>query len=582
MSCGKRLLLSVMLAGAVLVPASARGQAIQRGFDLERAGRAADAAEAYLAAVQRQPSNTAALLGLERVLPGLGRLPELLPLVQRAVRDDPESEPLRALLLRTYVVLDRSASAEELVRRWARLTPQDEQPYREWGIALQDANRLADARRAFLLGRRALGRPHALAIELAELAERSGAWEEAAREWATAVTAGPSHIGTAAARLREIPSQQRAAVLSILTAPAGAVRRLAGELALAWGDPERAWSLFEAGLGSEPTPQTIQDLRRFADFAGASGTPAGRRVRGLALARMADLVPAPLAARARTDAARALLDAGDYAAARQVLEKLATDPATSREARALAHTVLIRALIENGQLEAAHARLDSVSELVGAEDRAALRLELARRRLLKGEFDAVDRLLVADSSLEATAVRGWQALYRGDLARAAQLFGDAGPYSGPPGDATDRSRMLALLQRLGSANSPALGAALLQLARGDSAGALGELQRVADRRELAPARPDILLLAGQVATRLGGPVHEATASRLFAEVLGSAAESAALPAAELEWARLLLKQGRAEEAIAHFEHLILTYPGSAVVPQARRELDRARGTVPQS
>jgi tetratricopeptide (TPR) repeat protein len=142
--------------------------------------------------------------------------------------------------------------------------------------------------------------------------------------------------------------------------------------------------------------------------------------------------------------------------------------------------------------------------------------------------------------------------------------------------------MLALLQRLGSANSPALGAALLQLARGDSAGALGELQRVADRRELAPARPDILLLAGQVATRLGGPVHEATASRLFAEVLGSAAESAALPAAELEWARLLLKQGRAEEAIAHFEHLILTYPGSAVVPQARRELDRARGTVPQS
>jgi len=30
------------------------------------------------------------------------------------------------------------------------------------------------------------------------------------------------------------------------------------------------------------------------------------------------------------------------------------------------------------------------------------------------------------------------------------------------------------------------------------------------------------------------------------------------------------------------EHLILTYPGSALIPQARRRLDEARGAVPET
>ena len=57
---------------------------------------------------------------------------------------------------------------------------------------------------------------------------------------------------------------------------------------------------------------------------------------------------------------------------------------------------------------------------------------------------------------------------------------------------------------------------------------------------------------------------------------------AAAPAAELEWARLLLRQGRSSDAVTRLEHLILTYPGSAVVPEARRELERAKGAIPRS
>jgi len=90
-----------------------------------------------------------------------------------------------------------------------------------------------------------------------------------------------------------------------------------------------------------------------------------------------------------------------------------------------------------------------------------------------------------------------------------------------------------------------------------------------------------LLLAGQVASRTG-PQQEVTAVAVFDEIVRAGGEGAAPAAAELEWARLLILQGRSADAIPHLEHLILTYPNSAVVPQARRELERAKGMIPKS
>jgi hypothetical protein len=59
-------------------------------------------------------------------------------------------------------------------------------------------------------------------------------------------------------------------------------------------------------------------------------------------------------------------------------------------------------------------------------------------------------------------------------------------------------------------------------------------------------------------------------------------EGAAPPAAELEWGRLLVRNGRSADAIPHLEHVILTYPNSAFVPEARRVLERAKGAIPKS
>jgi tetratricopeptide (TPR) repeat protein len=362
-------------------------------------------------------------------------------------------------------------------------------------------------------------------------------------------------------------------------------RRLAAELLLGWGEAAEGWRLFEQsispGATGAPSSETAAALRRYADLAAAVATPAGHRVRGLALSRWADLVPSPLAERARAEGVRELLAGGDRVAARAALERLAADSLAPPDAKAMAEAALVEVLIADGggQLDAAERRLGS--GILGGEDESRLRLALARARVTRGELDRAALLLRDDSSVAALAERGWIALYRGDLRGASDAFRAAGPYAGERAAATDRTTMLALVQQISADTLPQLGAALLALARGDSAGAVSALRRVAGELEPEGGRSDVLLLAGQVAARLGGP-QDSTAARLFEQIVRAGGSGAAAPAAELAWARLLVRQGRAADAIQRLEHLILSYPGSAFVPQARRELERARGAIPQS
>src|SRR6266704_1530200 len=315
----------------------AQGQAIGPGFELERAGRYADAASVYFTTVRGDPTNLPALLGLERTLFVLNRLPELLPLVQNARARLPESVALRSLELRVYAGLNQLDSLETIARRWAAAAPQSEQPYREWGQALADHRVWDEARRALLTGRRTLG-----------------------------------------------------------------------------------------GNG---TPDA---LRRFADLAGALTTTEGHRVRGLALTRWADLVPWQQASRARAEAVRELLEAGDKVAARRVLEGLTTDSAAPAEAHAIAEAALLQVLVADGQLDVAEERLTGATAIT-ADDLAALRLALSQARVARGELDRAETVLGEDSSVAVVAQRGWIALYRGNLKAAMDDFRLAGPY------ATDRA-----------------------------------------------------------------------------------------------------------------------------------------------
>ncbi|HUL03215.1 MAG TPA: hypothetical protein VLV16_08315 [Gemmatimonadales bacterium] len=560
---------------------STHAQAIGQGFELERAGRTEAAAAAYLATIRGNPTDLAALLGLERVLPALDRTSELLPLAARAAAVDMTSDPLRGLLVRTCVTLGMLDSADAVVRVWARARPGSEAPYREWATALSDVKAYGPSREAFLAGRKALGRPAAFAVELAELAQRVGEWEIAAGEWGLAVTAAPTELANAAGELGDAPEERRERIVRVLAPPGAAPARLrlAAELVLQWGDPPRAWSLFEASLGA-PSATEARALFRFADLAAQLETPAAWRVRGNALRRFADMVPAPLAVRARADAARAYLIAGDPAAAQTQLALVAADPEAPPEAKRLAQVTLVRAFIQGGQLDSATACLARAT--LNEDERNELRYALARARIQHGDLVLADSVLASDSSVEASALRGRIALYRGDLQVARALLLAAGPYAGDRRDATERSALVALIiQVSGSTDrAPALGAALLTLARGDSGAAVDALRQAARQLPEQGGRADVLLLAGRVAARPGGDGGAAAA--LFDEAVRVGGTGAAAPAAELESARLCARQGQTAKAREHLEHLILTYPASAVVPEARRELERVKGAIPRS
>ncbi len=559
---------------------TARGQAIGPGFELERSGRYADAASVYLTTVRGDPTNLPALLGLERTLFVLNRMPELLPLVQNARGRLPESAALRSLELRVYAALNQLDSLETIARRWAATAPQSEQPYREWGQALADHRLWDEARRAFLVGRRTLGGDGTLAIELAQLEQRTGNWEAAAAEWGRAVTRSPDIGPTAESQLADAPAAVHDRVARVLTAPgvSARARRLGAELLLTWGQPTAAWAAMESTLGDSETPDA---LRRFADLAGVLTTAAGHRARGVALARWADLVPWQQASRARAEAVRELLEAGDKVAARRVLEGLTTDSTAPAEAHAVAEAALLQVLIADGQLDVAEERLTAARTSITADDRAALRLALSQARVARGELDRAETVLGEDSSVAAVAQRGWIALYRGNLRAALEDFRLAGPYATDRAAATERTAMMAMLQRIPQESSPELGAALLTLARGDSVAAINALRRAGGKLPEQGGRLEVLLLAGQVAAGKGGDQAQ-TATALFDEVVRAGGEGAAPAAAELEWARLLVRRGQNAEAIAHLEHLILTYPSSAFVPEARRVLERAKGAIPKS
>src|SRR5437763_5323417 len=386
--CSLLALCSVALLAARVLPAQAIGQ----GFELERAGQYEQAAGIYLATLRADPTNLSALLGLERVLRPLNRLGELLPAAQRAAAASPTNAALRGVLLRTYVALNEPDSGRAVALRWAAAAPRDEAPYREWAMALEDAHRHAAARDVLLVGRRARGRPGAFGIELAELSRLSGDWEGAAREWAAALEDAPVQLPNAASALAEAPDAARERIARLLTAgtPSPLTRRLAGELLLGWGEALRAWAVFEPSVAESSTDAAFA-VRRFADLAGARSTPDARRVRALALARYADLAPGPGggAARARAEAARAFIEAGDRAAARAVLERVARDSTAPPDAQRLAQRAVVEALIDGGQLDTAARQLATNGRL-SADDRAGLRLRLARARIATGDLDRAD------------------------------------------------------------------------------------------------------------------------------------------------------------------------------------------------
>jgi len=88
--------------------------------------------------------------------------------------------------------------------------------------------------------------------------------------------------------------------------------------------------------------------------------------------------------------------------------------------------------------------------------------------------------------------------------------------------------------------------------------------------EVPEVAPLALLLAARLQAARGDASGAAERWALIVAQYGSTPEAAE---ALLEWGRLARRTGDRAAARARFEQLILTHPTSALVPQARRELD---------
>jgi len=571
-----------MLALAVLGGAapSALGQraTMPRAFELERRGNYDAAAEAYRDLLRGKPGDVSALLGLERVLLPLNRSAEILPEARAALAADPTSPALYGVALRAWAAADQPDSMRAVAEGWARLAPGDESPYREWGAASLAGRRREAALEAYRTGRQRLGRADVLAAEMAQLAITDGDYATAAREWVPAVRRLPGYRITAVATLGHSPAYKREEILRILAdQPDFTARRLESELRVKWGDPLGGLAVLESGL-AQSRGQALEALRALVDQLQVLRSPEARLAQGRALEMIAGRLPAVQASRVRLEAAQAYSAAGDRDAARRMLAGLADDRTAPSAVSSGAAGALVTVLIGEGKLSEAGRRLKELRPQMSGEEHAELTRSLVAAYIRKGELDRADSTLGRDSTIEGFALAGWIRLYRGDLKGAAEGFKNAGPYAGERADATRRTVVLAMLQPIEADTLPALGAALLTLEQGDTTAAVTALEGVAEKLPPAKGGAEVRLLAGRLSKSGGDPE---LAERLYRAAASREAPATA-PAAELALAELLLERQRTEEAVAQLEHLILTYPESALVPQARRMLDQARGAVPRT
>lgn len=549
------------LGGAILHPlaaqeAPASAAIVSRALEHESAGRNREAIASWRAALASGVVIPAAL-GLERVFSLLAQEDSLLAMFDTLVPRYPRELQLRAAQLRTLITLGMNEQAQVEFGRWRALAPTDVSPYREFARVLLFNNRAAAADTVLRLATETLGSTRALVLETAQMRSALGLWRDAAESWREAMRDEPYYESAAVFSLSPTPRDLRDLVrreLGVPGTPLGARQALA-LLEVQWGAPRDGWRVLSA---LPPSDTVVAIWRQFADEV--------LRVRAWAAAR--DALGAihqarPDGATAVQAAAAALAADDPVAGLRLAREAAAALPDSIALADAL--PLELDALARLGRASEAVRVLAKARPALGAEGARPLARHIAWAWIRAGDV-ARARDALKDAPLAAEdAVSGWLALFDGDLDGARVALRN----SENPGQ--DVISALSLLNRTRESRSPAIGQAFLALAKGDSVQAAQRFERAA--ADLADAAPLLLALAARIETARRDEERSLT---LWKRVAAEHPESPEAAEADLEWARGLRRRGDIPGARERLEHLILTYPSSALVPQARRELDTLR------
>lgn len=535
--------------------------AFYKALDLEAAGKYRDAAPLFRSALQTS-AVVNALLGLERVYAELGWSDSLVAPVEALITANPREETYRTVQLRTLQSLGREAELKRAVDAWVHDIPNSVSPYREYARLLLQKNRAVAADSVLARAKVVLGTTKDLQLEIAQARAAQGQWVESARAWRQALLTADYLEQAAAYALAPTPSSARQQIREIFLAPPIEVpsRRALADLETTWGSPGDGWN----ALKDLPPDSVAADA--WSEFAKRAESEDRWTIAREALESALRWKRTPeLAIRAGT----AAMNAGDPGAALRLapMADARGDSTTLARTYLPLHTRALSALGRPSEAERLVARFDRF--LTPGAHNALIRT-IAWGWVRTGDMNRARAALAATGAEgDSSDAAGWLALYEGNLKAARGLL-RGGTESSP-----ELALALGLIARFKADSAPAIGKAFLALARGDSAGAAAQFAQAAEN---TPAvRSALLLTSAQIQASMK---HDAEAAALWQRILDQEKDSPEAPQAELEWARMLRRKNDVAGASAHLEHMILAYPQSALVPQARRELELAKSNIP--
>ncbi|MBK6487674.1 MAG: hypothetical protein IPF98_12520 [Gemmatimonadetes bacterium] len=561
----------LIVAGVALVGVSAaaggqEGSATKsplvQALDLESAGKCREAIPLYRQSIGADDP-VGAVLGLERCYSQVGGSEAMLPLVDSLLALKPRDPLLRTVQLRTLIGLRRGTEADRAFNQWMAASPRDPAPFREYARLLLETGRAAAADTVLRGAVSALGRTRDLAAEFAQMQAALGLWVASATSWREASEVMPYMEQAAVFSLSTTPDSLREGVREVFGASPVALRarRILASLETRWRSAREGW------LVLSQVPPSDSAVQAWIDFgAEAESNESWLTARDAYVAAAAHR---PNDRMLLVKAATAALTGGEGASALALLQPvLASGDSSAAGAVALLE---VRALAQLGRAAEIERILAERAGPLGQSGIRQAHQTLAWAWIRSGDLVKARAALIAGGggTDEDSRVEAWLALYEGDLktARAGLRRTDE--------TSRDVVTAMALLSRTRAEYAPPVGAAFLVLARGDTAEAARQFAATAET--LTDAAPFLLLVSARLWQSSGDTPQ---AVQLWQRLITDHSDAPEAAEAELDWARLLRRAGDTAGAIAHLEHLILTYTQSALVPQARRELELARGSVP--
>jgi tetratricopeptide (TPR) repeat protein len=532
--------------------------ALNRAMDLEGSNKCREAIPLFRQALAMEDP-AGAVLGLERCYHAVGRPDSLVPVLDSLLGRRPRDPTLRAIQMRTLSAIRAERALQQAFEGWAAIAPQDPVPYRTYARVLLDEGRALAADSVLTGAVARLGGTREVAAELAQMRAALGMWVVSARNWREASG--------------DLSYLEQAAVFSLVPAPLGVrdslravlredpvvlgARRILAGLEIRWNAPRDAWLALAALPPSDSVTQAWVDFAQEAEASEAWLTARD------AYAQSARQRPADrgLALRAAT----AALSGGDPFSTLELLTPLA---AVGDSSLGPAVTVLrVRALSALGRPKEIEQIVTERAALLDGEPARQAQRALAWAWIRVGDLAKSKRALLAAGAdgEEDERIAAWIALFEGDLATARLGLKRNDENS------RDVVTAMALLARTRADSSAEVGNAFLALSRRDTLAAARLFRRAAS--QLTDATPWLLGAAARFSLAGRDTVR---AIELWTVVLDEHPEAPEAPEAELEWARVLRRNGDTAGAIGKLEHLILTYPRSALVPQARVELQLSK------